>query len=241
MTIDSKRIPKHVAIIMDGNGRWAKKKGFQRVRGHQKGAEDVREIVTASREAGIRWLTLYAFSQENWKRPRLEVQALMKLLKRFLKNELNEMLENEIRLKTIGRTENIPLDTRQILLDTIEKTAHNTGMTLTLALSYGSRQEIVDACIKIGRLIKNGDKAVEEIDEKLISSCLYTAEMPDPDLLIRTSGEYRISNFLLWQLSYTELYITPTLWPDFGKEEYLRALEDYQRRERRFGGVLKNG
>lgn len=241
MTIDSKRIPKHVAIIMDGNGRWAKKKGFQRVRGHQKGAEAVREIVTASREAGIRWLTLYAFSQENWKRPRLEVQALMKLLKRFLKNELNEMLENEIRLKTIGRTENIPLDTRQILLDTIEKTAHNTGMTLTLALSYGSRQEIVDACIKIGRLIKNGDKAVEEIDEKLISSCLYTAEMPDPDLLIRTSGEYRISNFLLWQLSYTELYITPTLWPDFGKEEYLRALEDYQRRERRFGGVLKNG
>ena len=160
MTIDSKRIPKHVAIIMDGNGRWAKKKGFQRVRGHQKGAEAVREIVTASREAGIRWLTLYAFSQENWKRPRLEVQALMKLLKRFLKNELNEMLENEIRLKTIGRTENIPLDTRQILLDTIEKTAHNTGMTLTLALSYGSRQEIVDACIKIGRLIKNGDKAV---------------------------------------------------------------------------------
>lgn len=241
MTIDSKRIPKHVAIIMDGNGRWAKKKGFQRVRGHQKGAEAVREIVTASRETGIRWLTLYAFSQENWKRPRLEVQALMKLLKRFLKNELNEMLENEIRLKTIGRTENIPLDTRQILLDTIEKTAHNTGMTLTLALSYGSRQEIVDACIKIGRLIKNGDKAVEEIDEKLISSCLYTAEMPDPDLLIRTSGEYRISNFLLWQLSYTELYITPTLWPDFGKEEYLRALEDYQRRERRFGGVLKNG
>ncbi|HIJ19486.1 MAG TPA: isoprenyl transferase [Deltaproteobacteria bacterium] len=241
MTIDSKRIPKHVAIIMDGNGRWAKKKGFQRVRGHQKGAEAVREIVTASREAGIRWLTLYAFSQENWKRPRLEVQALMKLLKRFLKNELNEMLENEIRLKTIGRTENIPLDTRQILLDTIEKTAHNTGMTLTLALSYGSRQEIVDACIKIGRLIKDGDKAVEEIDEKLISSCLYTAEMPDPDLLIRTSGEYRISNFLLWQLSYTELYITPTLWPDFGKEEYLRALEDYQRRERRFGGVLKNG
>ena len=239
MTIDSKRIPKHVAIIMDGNGRWAKKKGFQRVRGHQKGAEAVREIVTASREAGIRWLTLYAFSQENWKRPRLEVQALMKLLKRFLKNELNEMLENEIRLKTIGRTENIPLDTRQILLDTIEKTAHNTGMTLTLALSYGSRQEIVDACIKIGRLIKNGDKAVEEIDEKLISSCLYTAEIPD--LLIRTSGEYRISNFLLWQLSYAELYITPTLWPDFGKEEYLRALEDYQRRERRFGGVLKNG
>ncbi|MCJ7810172.1 MAG: isoprenyl transferase [Desulfobulbaceae bacterium] len=241
MTIDSKRIPKHVAIIMDGNGRWAKKKGFQRVRGHQKGAEAVREIVTASREAGIRWLTLYAFSQENWKRPRLEVQALMKLLKRFLKNELNEMLEIEIRLKTIGRTENIPLDTRQILLDTIEKTAHNTGMTLTLALSYGSRQEIVDACIKIGRLIKNGDRTVEEIDEKLISSCLYTAEMPDPDLLIRTSGEYRISNFLLWQLSYTELYITPTLWPDFGKEEYLRALEDYQRRERRFGGVLKNG
>ncbi len=225
---------------MDGNGRWAKKKGFQRVRGHQKGAEAVREIVTASREMGIKWLTLYAFSQENWKRPRLEVQALMKLLKRFLKNELNEMLENEIRLKTIGRTENIPPDTRETLLDTIEKTAHNTGMTLTLALSYGSRQEMVDACKKIARMVKNGDKTVEAIDENLISSCLYTAEMPDPDFLIRTSGEYRISNFLLWQLSYAEIYITSTLWPDFGKEEYLRALEDYQRRERRFGEVPIN-
>jgi len=237
MSIDNNRIPDHVAIIMDGNGRWAKKKGFQRVRGHQKGADAVREIVSASRESGIEWLTLYAFSEENWKRPRLEIQALMKLLKRFLKNELQEMLENGIRLKTIGRTENIPLDTRQILFDTIERTAHNTGMTLTLALSYGSRQEMVDACVKIGRMIRNGEKTVEEIDETLISSCLYTAEMPDPDLLIRTSGEYRISNFLLWQISYAELYITPTLWPDFGKEEYLRILEDYQRRERRFGGI----
>ena len=241
MSIDSKRIPEHVAIIMDGNGRWAKKKGFQRVRGHQKGAEAVRQIVTASRETGVRWLTLYAFSEENWKRSRLEVQALMKLLKRFLKNELDEMLKNGIRLKTIGRTEKIPLDTRQILLDTIEKTAHNTGMTLTLALSYGSRQEIVDACRKIGGMIKNGDIGPEEIDEELISNCLYTAEMPDPDLLIRTSGEYRISNFLLWQLSYTELYVTPTLWPDFGKDEYLSALQNYQRRERRFGGIFKSG
>ena len=241
MSIDSKRLPEHVAIIMDGNGRWAKQKGLQRVRGHQKGAEAVREIVTASREMGIEWLTLYAFSEENWKRPRLEVQALMKLLKRFLKKELNEMQENRIRLRTIGRTENIPLDTRQILLDTIEKTAHNTGMTLTLALSYGSRQEMVDACKKIAHMIKSGEKTVEAIDESLISGCLYTAEMPDPDLLIRTSGEYRISNFLLWQLSYAELYITPTLWPDFGKEEYLRALEEYQRRERRFGGILKSG
>jgi undecaprenyl diphosphate synthase len=239
MSIDSRRIPKHVAIIMDGNGRWAKKKGFQRVRGHQKGAEAVRQIVTASRETGIQWLTLYAFSEENWKRPRLEVQALMKLLKRFLKNELHEMLKNNIRLKTIGRTENIPSDTRQILLETIEKTAHNTGMTLTLALSYGSRQEIVDACKKIGHMIKDGDMVPEGIDEKLIQNCLYTAEMPDPDLLIRTSGEYRISNFLLWQLSYTELHITSTLWPDFGKEEYLRAIENYQSRERRFGGILQ--
>lgn len=241
MSIDSKRIPKHVAIIMDGNGRWAKKKGFQRVRGHQKGAEAVRQIVTASREIGIQWLTLYAFSEENWKRPRLEVQALMKLLKRFLKNELHEMLENNIRLKTIGRTENIPLDTRQILLDTMEKTAHNTGMTLTLALSYGSRQEIVAACKKIGSMIKDEEIVPEEIDEELIQSCLYTAEMPDPDLLIRTSGEYRISNFLLWQLSYTELHITSTLWPDFGKDEYLRAIENYQTRERRFGGILQSG
>ena len=235
--IEPKQLPEHVAIIMDGNGRWAKKKGLTRIRGHQKGAESVREIVTLNREIGIRWLTLYAFSEENWKRPTREVQGLMKLLNRFLKSELKEMLDNGIRLQTIGRTEKLPKSTRQILLDTIEKTASNTDMTLTLALSYGGRQEILDAIVKIAGQIQKNEITPREITEQLISDSLYTSEMPDPDLLIRTSGEYRISNFLLWQLSYSEIHITSTLWPDFGKKEYLATLRDYQMRDRRFGGT----
>ncbi len=234
--IDSRQLPDHVAIIMDGNGRWAKNKGLNRIRGHRQGADAVREIVTVSREIGIRWLTLYAFSEENWKRPAHEVQALMKLLNRFLKSELGEMQENGIRLKAIGRTAKLPKSTRQILQDTIEKTSSNSHMTLTLALSYGGRQEILDAILKIVAQVQESDIAIREITEQLISDALYTSGMPDPDLLIRTSGEYRISNFLLWQISYSELYITPTLWPDFGKKEYLEALRDYQTRDRRFGG-----
>ncbi len=230
-------MPDHVAIIMDGNGRWAKKKGLSRILGHQQGADAVREIVTLSREMGIRWLTLYAFSEENWKRPAHEVQALMKLLNRFLKNELEEMQENGIRLKTIGRTSRLPKRTREILLDAIEKTSSNSRMTLTLALSYGSRQEILDAVVKIVERVQRGEITVNEISEQVISDALYTSGMPDPDLLIRTSGEYRISNFLLWQISYSEIYITPTLWPDFGKNEYLTAIRDYQKRDRRFGGI----
>ena len=222
---------------MDGNGRWAKKKGLSRILGHQQGADAVREIVTLSREIGIRWLTLYAFSEENWKRPAHEVQALMKLLNRFLRNELEEMQENGIRLKTIGRTTRLPKRTREILLDAIEKTASNRRMTLTLALSYGSRQEILDAVVKIVERVQRGEVTVNEISEQVISDALYTSGMPDPDLLIRTSGEYRISNFLLWQISYSEIYITPTLWPDFGKNEYLTAIRDYQKRDRRFGGI----
>lgn len=236
-SIDSRRLPDHVAIIMDGNGRWAKKKGLSRILGHQQGADAVREIVTLSREIGIRWLTLYAFSEENWKRPAHEVQALMKLLNRFLKNELEEMQENGIRLKTIGRTSRLPERTREILLDAIEKTSSNRRMTLTLALSYGSRQEILDAVVKIVERVQRGEITVNEISEQVISDALYTSGMPDPDLLIRTSGEYRISNFLLWQISYSEIYITPTLWPDFGKNEYLTAIRDYQKRDRRFGGI----
>jgi len=236
-SIDSRRLPDHVAIIMDGNGRWAKKKGLSRILGHQQGADAVREIVTLSREIGIRWLTLYAFSEENWKRPAHEVQALMKLLNRFLRNELEEMQENGIRLKTIGRTTRLPKRTREILLDAIEKTASNRRMTLTLALSYGSRQEILDAVVKIVERVQRGEVTVNEISEQVISDALYTSGMPDPDLLIRTSGEYRISNFLLWQISYSEIYITPTLWPDFGKNEYLTAIRDYQKRDRRFGGI----
>ena len=234
--ISSKQLPEHVAIIMDGNGRWAKKKGLNRIRGHRKGADTVRKIVTFSREIGIRWLTLYAFSEENWKRPSSEVQGLMTLLNRFLKNELKEMQENEIQLRTIGRTEKLPKSTRKILLDTIEKTSSNSKMTLTLALSYGGRQEILDAILKIAGQIQENKISASDITEKLVSNSLYTSGIPDPDLLIRTSGEYRISNFLLWQISYSEIYITQALWPDFGENEYKKALRDYQMRDRRFGG-----
>lgn len=230
-------MPRHVAIIMDGNGRWAKGKSLPRVRGHRKGAESVKKIVTLSRKLGIRWLTLYAFSEENWKRPSHEVNALMKLLESFLKRELKEMQENGIRLNTIGRTDKLPATTRKVLENTIALTAGGQDMVLTLALSYGGRQEILDAARTIALKIKNSAITPEEITEAQFSDCLYTAGMPDPDLLIRTSGEYRISNFLLWQISYSEIHITPTLWPDFGEPEFLAALEDYQKRDRRFGAI----
>ena len=239
--IDPKKVPEHVAIIMDGNGRWAKKRGISRVRGHQKGADAVREIVRTSREIGIRWLTLYAFSEENWKRPNHEIKSLMRLLSRFLKGEQGEMQENGIRLQTIGRTHKLPDNTRETLLETIEKTASNKDMVLTLALSYGGRQEIIDAIRDIAMGIERGSVSAKEITEQLISSSLYTAGMPDPDLLIRTSGEYRVSNFLLWQIAYTEIYITPTLWPDMGKNEFLAAIQDFQNRERRFGATDSRG
>ena len=235
--IDPKKLPKHVAIIMDGNGRWAKTRGMNRVRGHQEGAEAVRDIVRTSRKIGIRWLTLYAFSEENWKRSKLEINALMSLLNRFLKSELKEMLENGIRLQSIGRIEKLPKKTRETLLETIEKTAINKDMILTLALSYGGRQEILDAVRKIAEKVERREITPEKISEQLISEALYIKDMPDPDLLIRTSGEYRISNFFLWQLAYTEIHITPTLWPDFHKEEYLAAIRDFQKRERRFGAA----
>ena len=235
--IDPQNLPKHVAIIMDGNGRWARKRRLNRIRGHQKGTESLRAIVRASRKIGISWLTLYAFSEENWKRPKAEINALMNLLKQFLRNELAEMQENGIRLQAIGRTKNLPEDVRGTLLDTIEKTAHYSDMVLTLALSYGGRQEIIDSVQKIAAKIENSTITANEVTEQLISDSLYTAGMPDPDLLIRTSGEYRISNFLLWQIAYTEIYITPTLWPDFGEKEYQAAIQDFQKRERRFGGT----
>ncbi len=235
--IDPKKLPKHVAIIMDGNGRWAKKRRMNRIRGHQKGTDAVRDVVRTSREIGISWLTLYAFSEENWKRPKAEISALMNLLKQFLKNELAEMQENGIRLQTIGRTQKLPEGVRKTLFDTIEKTAHNKDMVLTLALSYGGRQEITDAFEKIAVKIETGEIIAGKITEELIADSLYTAGMPDPDFLIRTSGEYRISNFLLWQMAYTEIHITSTLWPDFGRDEYLTAIKDFQTRERRFGGT----
>jgi undecaprenyl diphosphate synthase len=235
--MDPSKLPRHVAIIMDGNGRWAKKRALNRIRGHEEGAESVRTIVRASREIGIRWLTLYAFSEENWKRPRYEVEALMRLLKRFMVSELGEMLENGIRFQVIGRVRKLPKDIQQTLRETVEKTSHNQNMVLTLALSYGGRQELADAVAGIAQEIESGALGSEDISEEIISRHLYTADMPDPDLLIRTGGEYRVSNFLLWQIAYTEIYTTPTQWPDFRKEEYEKALEAYQRRERRFGAV----
>jgi len=235
--MDPLKIPRHVAIIMDGNGRWARKKTMNRIRGHEEGMESVREIVRTTHQLGIRWLTLYAFSEENWKRPRYEIEALMRLLKRFLKGELGEMLENGIRLRAIGRLHRLPKDVREILQKTIDQTAAGKNLVLTLALSYGGRQELTDAVKEIGRKIKSGEIDAEEIDERLISKALYESDMPDPDLLIRTSGENRVSNFLLWQIAYTEFYVTPTQWPDFRKGEYLKAIEDYQGRERRFGAT----
>jgi undecaprenyl diphosphate synthase len=224
---------------MDGSGRWAKKKMLNRIRGHEEGAESVREIVRTSRKIGIGWLTLYAFSEENWARPKVEVEALMKLLRRFLKSEFNEMRENGIKFETIGRIHKLPPDIQRIIRETRSGTSANSQMTLTLALSYGGRQELTDAVKKIGEKILTGEITIDGINETMISSFLYLADMPDPDLLIRTSGEQRISNFLLWQMAYTEFYMTPTLWPDFRSEEYLCAIEAYQKRERRFGAIQK--
>ncbi len=233
--INPEKLPKHVAIIMDGNGRWAKNRALNRIRGHENGINSVRDVVRTSREIGIRYLTLYAFSEENWKRPKHEVDALMNLLKRFLKKELDEMLENGIRFQTIGRSSKLPEDVQRLLSETSDKTSQNKDMVLNLALSYGGRQEILDAIQKISRRVESRGLRPEEITQQTISDSLYTAGIPDPDLLIRTSGEYRISNFLLWQIAYAEIYITPTLWPDFRKEEYLSAIEAFQKRKRRFG------
>ncbi|MFO7460629.1 MAG: isoprenyl transferase [Desulfatiglandales bacterium] len=235
--IDPAKLPNHVAVIMDGNGRWAKKRGLSRIQGHEEGAESVRAVVKAGREVGIRWLTLYAFSEENWKRPKYEIEALMGLLKRFLKAELKEMLDNGIRLQYIGRVGKLPRDVQQTLRETEEQTRHNADMVLTLALSYGGRQEITDALSEIAKQIESGALNSRDVSEELIMQHLYTAQMPDPDLLIRTSGEYRVSNFLLWQIAYAEIFTTPVPWPDFRREEFVKALKAYQRRERRYGAV----
>ncbi|MBI5844889.1 MAG: isoprenyl transferase [Deltaproteobacteria bacterium] len=220
---------------MDGNGRWAKKRLLARTNGHERGADTVRAIVRTSREIGIGYLTLYAFSTENWQRPKAEVAALMMLLARFLKSEKNEMLENGIRLNIIGQIDRLPENVRSVIDETLEATARNSRMVLTLALSYGSREEIVRAMKSIAFDVKAGLLDPENVDDAEITRRLYTFGIPDPDLLIRTSGEMRISNFLLWQIAYSEIFITPTLWPDFGRDEYVSILKDYGTRERRFG------
>jgi undecaprenyl diphosphate synthase len=229
------KLPRHIAIIMDGNGRWAKKKFLNRISGHIKGVNAVREVVTACRELGIKVLTLYAFSIENWRRPSDEVNALMGLLKEYLQKECEEMVQNNIRLNTIGRIGDLPLDVQTTLRETMKRTEHCNGMFLNLALSYGGRSEIIHAVQGVLSDLQKGKVKPEEITIQRFPEYLWTHGIPDPDLLIRTSGEYRISNFLLWQIAYTELYVTETLWPDFDRKELLEAIADYQSRERRFG------
>ena len=235
--LDPARLPAHVAVIMDGNGRWAQKRLLSRIKGHEKGSEAVRTVVRTCREIGIPHLTLYAFSTENWQRPSAEVDALMRLLKKFLLKERQDMIKKNIRLVTIGQTDRLPADVKNALLETIDATKENTALQLTLALSYGSRNEICQAMQSIAGAIDEGRIQAADIDEDLISQHLYTRHTPDPDLLIRTSGEMRISNFLLWQIAYAEIFITPTLWPDFGADEFVQILKDFQDRERRFGQV----
>jgi|UniRef100_A0A7C5ELV8 undecaprenyl diphosphate synthase len=233
--LDPHRLPRHVAIIMDGNGRWARRQGLRRVRGHLAGAESVRVVVRLARRLGLQYLTLYAFSEENWQRPPGEIRALMGLLVRYLRQERSELQQNQIALKAIGDLTRLPANVQEELARTIAATATGNGMTLTVALSYGGRSEIVQAVRSLARKILAGQVKPEEITQELFARHLYTGDMPDPDLLIRTSGEYRLSNFLLWQSAYTELYITETLWPDFREEEFIKALLEYQQRDRRFG------
>jgi undecaprenyl diphosphate synthase len=230
-------LPVHVAIIMDGNGRWAKERNLPRVEGHRNGVESVRAIVRAAGEVGIKYLTLYAFSVENWSRPKDEVDTLMKYLARFLKGEIGELNRNNVRLEAIGQIYRLPESVQDQLLKTRLALSKNNGLTLILALSYGARQEIIDAVRSIASKVKEGCLDPAEINEQAISQHLYTHQYPDPDLLIRTSGEMRVSNFLLWQISYTELVVTPTLWPDFRRADFFAALEEYTRRHRRFGAL----
>lgn len=237
--IDRTRLPRHIAIIMDGNGRWARDKGFMdRIRGHEAGSQSVRIAVRACGELGIEALTLYAFSVENWSRPKTEIFALMNLLETFLQEQLEEIRENNVKLVVSGRIEDLPESTQAILNSAIRSSASNTGLTLNLALSYGGRTEIVDAVKKLAADVKAGKLDPDSITPEDISSRLYHPEIPDPDLLIRTSGELRVSNFLLWQVAYTEIYVSPVLWPDFRRTHLYEAILNYQSRERRFGKVL---
>jgi len=231
------KLPQHIAIIMDGNGRWAKRRGLPRRAGHREGVRAVRRVVKASGEIGIKYLTLYVFSSENWRRPREEISFLMRLLEETTRKEIEDLNRNNVRLTTIGRFEELPEAAKRVLQEGIDLTSKNSGLTLILALNYGSRIEITDGVRRIAQEVKAGNLAIDEIKPQLFSQYLYTSPFPDPDLLIRTSGELRISNFLLWQMAYTELYITETLWPDFGKRELFAAILSYQERERRFGAV----
>lgn len=233
--IDFNNLPQHIAVIMDGNGRWAKKKGALRIFGHRNAVEAVRDITEGCGELGIKYLTLYAFSTENWSRPKAEIDGLMELLVNTLKQEIKRLTENQVKLKTIGETSHLPQECQKNLAWAIDQTKNNTGLTLILALSYSGRWEIIKAAKALAKEVQDGNVKLNDINESLFENYLQTSGIPDPELLIRTSGELRISNFLLWQIAYTELYITPTLWPDFRKEHLYEAIWSYQQRERRFG------
>jgi undecaprenyl diphosphate synthase len=235
--VPAEKLPRHIAVIMDGNGRWARERGLPRIEGHRRGSEAVRACTAACIEAGVPYLTLYAFSKENWRRPADEVGALMLLLDRFLAERAAEIMDKNVRLRAIGHLGDLPEKVRKRLDDTIAKSAGNTALTLTLALSYGARTEIADAARQLAREAKAGTLDPEKIDEEFLGSRLYTAGMPDPDVLVRTSGEMRISNFLLWQISYAEIVVTPKLWPDFTRDDLFAAMQEYARRSRRYGGI----
>lgn len=230
-------IPEHIAIIMDGNGRWAKKRGMPRNVGHKAGGDNVKTITKACKNYGVKYLTLYAFSTENWSRPEAEVSGLMDLLVFFLKNELKELHENKVRVRAIGDISRLPEKTKQVLLDSMDQTKDNDDLHLILALNYGSRHEITHAVKRLCEKVKAGELEPNAINETMISNHLYTHDIPDPDLMVRTSGEIRLSNYMLWQLAYTEFYFVETFWPDFGEEALLDAIEVYSRRQRRFGSV----
>ena len=233
--LNKENLPLHIAVIMDGNGRWARKRGLPRVMGHRAGMKAVKEVIKSCRELGIKYLTLYAFSSENWKRPKEEVDALMRFLNEYIDKELRSFLKNGIKLNFIGRMDRLPDFVRPRLKKATEETKDCKGMTLNVALNYSGRGEIVDAAKKFASQVKTGRLGEDDLDEDSFGGFLYTAGQPDPDLLIRTSGEMRISNFLLWQISYAELYVTPKLWPDFRKDDLIDAIKEYQKRERRFG------
>ncbi|MFQ3548127.1 MAG: isoprenyl transferase [Armatimonadota bacterium] len=237
--LDMKNIPNHIAVIMDGNGRWATRKGLKRLDGHVKGYSVLKDFVFSAAEIGVKAITAYAFSSENWSRPKEEVEGLMKLIAYAAKAELDEMNTQGVKMITSGRTEMLPDFLKEQFAENEAKTKNNTKIILNLAVNYGGRNEIVDAAIHLAKIIKRGDIQPEDIDEKLISNLMYHPELKDPDLLIRTAGEMRLSNFLLWQTAYTELYITETLWPDFNKDELIRAIYSYQNRTRKFGGVVE--
>ncbi len=238
--LDMNMLPEHIAIIMDGNGRWATKKGMPRSFGHRAGVNALREVVKLCVELGIKYLTVYAFSTENWKRPRDEINMLMELLVEYLNKEIEELCANNVKINPMGIISELPPQAQEAVTMAVQRTKGNTGMVFNVALNYGGRAELVQAVRRIGEKIQRGELQVEDVDETVVNNHLYTAGQPDPDLLIRPSGDYRISNFLLWQLAYTEFWLTSTMWPDFGRIDLLKALLDFQGRERRFGGLVHN-